>query len=415
MRVAAVTTHVVRVRHREAYLGAHRDGSTVAQEGYEVRPPWRSLYSAQFETVLVEVRADDGTTGWGEALAPVGPEVVAAAVSGLLAPQLIGSDAVAPRVAFETLRNLMRERGHLVGHQADALAAVDIALWDLAGRLLGVPVATLFGGAGRDRVPTYVSGLASPHRAERAALAAGWASRGASRVKLHAGHGVAEDLADVDAIQDAAPAMAVAVDAHWVYDEPAARRLARGLADRGALFLEAPLAPEDIDGHARLARSADLPIAVGEAMRNRYEFRDWFARGAIGLAQPDVGRTGLTEAWVIADLASAYHVPVAPHHSVGLGPLLAAGVHLAAALPDCPFFEYQPATVEVVEAMLLESLDGGPDGFALPTAPGLGIRLDPTWLQAHTTSRTTVTAAGTTSWPVGRGQDPPNDETEPHP
>lgn len=414
MRIDAVITHVVRVRHSETYLGAHRDGRAVAEQGYEVRQPWRSLYSARFETVLVELRAEDGTTGWGEALAPVGPDVVAAAVTSLLAPQLLGRDATAPRPAFEALRQLMRERGHLVGHQADALAAVDIALWDLAGRLLGVPVSTLLGGAARDHVETYVSGLPSPHRDGRAAMAADWVRKSATRVKLHAGHGVAADLADVDAVTDAAPGLAVALDAHWAYDESTARRLARGLADRGALFLEAPLAPEDVDGHARLARGAELPLAIGESLRNRYEFRDWFARGAIGIAQPDVGRTGLTEALVIADLASAHHVPVAPHHSVGLGPSMAAGIHLAATLPECPYFEYQPTTVEVARAMLVQPLPGGPDGFARLTGPGLGVEVDRRWLRAHTSSSTSVTPAGTTSDHQAPPDETPTHETELH-
>lgn len=394
--IIEVTTYVIKVRHREAYLGSHRDGSAPAERGYQVRPPWRSLYSARFETVLVRLRAADGTTGWGEALAPVGPEVVAAAVTTLLAPQLIGRDATAPRPSFEALRNLMRERGHLGGHQGDALAALDIAAWDLAGRVLGVPVSTLLGGRYRDAVPSYVSGLPAADRAGRARQATEWAARGASRVKLHAGHGVAEDLADVDAVAASAPQLRVALDAHWAYDVPAASRLASGLAERDVLFLEAPLAPEDIDGHARLARSAELPIAVGEAMRTRYEFAEWFRRGAIGLAQPDVARTGISEACVIAAVAATHHVPVALHHSVGLGPSLAAGVHLAAALPDTPFFEFQPTTVEVVEAMLGGPSGVGPSGCEVPGGPGLGIDVDPDWLRENTTSSTTVTADGVT-------------------
>lgn len=376
-RVVEVRTHVLKVRHADAYLGALADGSELLDEdGYRVREPWRSLYSARFETLLVEVVADDGTSGWGEALAPVGPEVVEAAVRYLLAPQLVGRDATAPRPAYAALRALMRERGHLVGHHADALAALDIAMWDLAGRVLGVPVHVLLGGAVRDHVPTYLSGLPRPDDAGRADLAAQWRARGVELVKVHLGYGVEADLATVDAVQAATPDLQVAVDAHWVYDLGGARRLARGLAERGAVFLEAPMAPEDLEGHARLAGTAELPIAVGEALRNRYEFAAWLRLGAVGLAQPDVARSGITETWAIAELASAHHVPVALHHSVGLAPSQAAGVHLSAAIEDCPFLEYQPATAEVAAGLLDSPPEGGPTGYPLPTGTGLGIDID---------------------------------------
>ncbi|MEU0485730.1 mandelate racemase/muconate lactonizing enzyme family protein, partial [Streptosporangium sp. NPDC006013] len=283
-KITEVVAHPVRVSHREAYLGASpiaSPGTSAPDGGYFLRPPWRSLYSGRFETLLVSVTCDDGTVGWGEALAPVAPEVPAAIVERLLAPVLVGEDPTRIRPLWDRLTGLMRERGHLVGHQADALAAVDIALWDLTGRLTGRSVAELIGGAFRETVPVYVSGLPRPTDGERAELAREWAARGATTVKLHLGHGVAEDLATVDAV--ATSGLKVAVDAHWVYDVPQAVRLARGLAERGALFLEAPLAPEDVEGHRELARRAELPIAVGESLRNRYEFAHWLGRRALGM------------------------------------------------------------------------------------------------------------------------------------
>ncbi|GAA3934581.1 mandelate racemase/muconate lactonizing enzyme family protein [Actinomadura viridis] len=360
----------LRLGHEDAYLGTPPPGA----EGYFLRPPWRSLYSARFETLLVRVTCEDGTSGWGEALAPVAPEVPAAIVESLLAPALIGADPTAVRPLWHRLRDLMRERGHLVGHQADALAAVDIALWDLAGRLTGRSVAEMLGGAFRDTVPTYVSGLPRPTDAGRAELARTWAERGATRVKLHLGHGVEEDLATFDAV--AATGLHVAVDAHWAYSVPEAVRLGRALADRGALFLEAPLAPEDVEGHRDLARRVDLPVAVGETLRNRYELAHWLDRRALSLAQPDVGRTGVTELMAMAELAAARHVPVAPHHSTGLGVVLAAGIHVSAALADLAFFEYQPTTCEVAGRILTAPLPGGPAGFPLPAGPGLGVEVD---------------------------------------
>ncbi|MET9265887.1 mandelate racemase/muconate lactonizing enzyme family protein [Amycolatopsis sp. NPDC004079] len=377
MRIADVTTYVLKPAGRRAYLGALEDGSELgADQGYVVREPWRSLYSGRFETMLVKITADDGTTGWGEALAPVGPEVVATIVDRLLAGWLRGRELTGPRPLWHGLRDLMRERGHLVGHQADALAAVDIALWDLYGKLTGQSVAQLLGGAHRDHVEVYISGLARSTDEERAALAADWARQGATRVKLAAGKGIETDLATFDAVAAAAPEMKIALDAHWAYRIGEAVELGRELDRRGALFFEAPLVPEDVDGHRELASRITTPVAVGEAMRNRYEFADWLGRRALRLAQPDVARTGITEAMSIVELASACHVPVVCHHSVGLGISLAAGIHVSAASADTPYFEYQPDTIPVAQSILRTPLTAGPTGFAVPSGPGLGIDVD---------------------------------------
>ncbi|MEU5876212.1 mandelate racemase/muconate lactonizing enzyme family protein [Spirillospora sp. NPDC047279] len=379
-----VDVYPLKLRHDDAYLGTPPEKG----DGYFLRPPWRSLYSGRFETLVVRVTCEDGTSGWGEALAPVAPEVPAAIVERLLAPVLLGADPTAVRPLWHKLRDLMRERGHLTGHQADALAAVDIALWDLAGRLTGRSVAELLGGAFRSHVPVYVSGLPRPTDAERAKLAEEWVSRGADRVKLHLGYGVEQDLATFDTVS--ATGLHTAVDAHWRYSVTDAVRLGRGLAERGALFLEAPLAPEDVEGHRELARRVDLPIAVGETMRNRYELGHWLDRRAVGLAQPDVGRTGITELMAMAELAAARHVPVAPHHSTGLGIVLAAGIQVSAAVSDLAFFEYQPTTCEVAGKILASPLAGGPEGFPLPTGPGLGVEVDADAVAAYATAPSTI-------------------------
>ncbi|PPF84234.1 mandelate racemase/muconate lactonizing enzyme family protein [Pseudoclavibacter sp. RFBJ3] len=375
MRIASVEVFVLKLQHRENYLGALQGGASVPA-GYHVREPWRSLYSPLFETVLVKITADDGTAGWGEGLAPVGPEILAMIIRRLIAPQLIGMSAVAPRPAWNRTTSLMRERGHLVGHQADALAAIDIALWDLAARLHDVPLVELLGGAFREEVPVYVSGLPRSTDADRALLAREWQDAGMRSVKLHLGLGVDHDLATVAAVHEAAPQLRIAVDAHWAYSPHDGLRLAEGLSALGGWFLEAPLVPEDEQAHRELVRRSPIPIAVGETLRNRFEFERWTAQRALDLAQPDVGRTGLTEALSIAEVCSARHLPTAPHHSVGLGVLLAAGIHFSAAIPDLLAFEYQPTSTEIGQSILTTSLL--PDGasFRIPNGPGLGIDID---------------------------------------
>jgi len=378
VKVVAVESYVVKLRPPEAYLGTRP--AAVNGDGYYLRPPWRSLYSDRFETLIVRLTCDDGTTGWGEALAPVAPEIAQAVVDRLVAPVLVGQDPRRVRPLWTTLTGLMRERGHLGGHQADALAAVDIALWDVAGKAYGVPVHALLGGAYRDEVPTYVSGLPRPTDAERFSLASEWVGNGVRAIKLHLGHGVAEDLATFDAVQAAHPQLRVAVDAHWAYALADALRLGRALDDRGAWFLEAPLVPEDIAAHRELAAALTTPVAIGEALRHRYEFRAWLEARAVDVCQPDVGRTGITEAMAIAEVAAAHHIPVAPHHSVGLGVAVAAGLHVSAAIEDMPAFEFQPGTMAVANRILTAPLNGGPVSFALPQTPGLGVEVDPATL-----------------------------------
>ncbi len=373
MQIASVDVFVLKIAAEMPYLG---QTPAQAAEGYFVRSPWQSIYSSRYESMLVRIVSDDGAEGWGEALAPVGPEVTASIVERLLAPILVGRDATTPRANWFFLRSLMRERGHLVGHQADALAAVDIALWDLCGKITNRRVADLLGGAIRETIPTYVSGLPMATNEARAELAAEWTARGARRFKLHLGWGVNEDLAVFDAVHAAAPDAQIAVDAHWAYSMSDATALSRGLEQRGAWFLEAPLAPEDIAGHADLNARTQLPIAVGEVLRNRYEFEAWLASRALEIAQPDVGRTGITEAMAIAEVCSVHHVPLALHHSTGLGISLAAGLHVSAATVELLAFEYQPTSVEVGELRLGTNVSHEADFFTLPPGPGLGLDIN---------------------------------------
>jgi D-galactarolactone cycloisomerase len=372
---------IARVETFPLYLGpeesaAYIDADSELARGYRVKPPWRSIYSTGTETLLVKITTDEGVIGWGEALAPVAPQVAARIVESLLTPFLIGEDPLAGAVIQHRMSESMRERGHLTGHQADAAAAVDIALWDLRGRILGLPVAQLLGGPFVSEVPAYVSGVNGTDDAEIGSKAAALADAGARRFKLHLGRGVKADIATVDAVLDAVPGALVAVDAHWSYDLGAARLLGRELDDRGAWFFEAPLAPEDVAGHTDLAVAVATPIAVGEAMRNRFEFDAWLMARALQVAQPDVGRTGITEAIAISTVADARHARVAPHHSAALGVAMAAGLHVAAAIPNLLSFEHQPALLATANRILTEPIESLGGALRLPSLPGLGVRVD---------------------------------------
>lgn len=334
-----------------------------------------TLYADLVETVLVRIESEDGAVGWGEALAPVGARAVAVIIDDVLAPLIVGRDASRIQALHASMQESMRERGHLGGYHADAVAGLDIALWDLVGRTRGLSLSNLVGGALRSEAPTYVSSIAGATDDERAETIARLADEGAHSFKLHLGHGVEADLKSFDRLSGAAPGAAFAVDVHGVYLLPEALALADGLAVRGAWFLESALPPDAVDDFARLTARASLPIAAGEAFRSRFEVATWLAQDALSIYQPDVGRTGVTEGVRIGLLANSAGCPLMPHHSVALGPALAAGMHLAATAQLMPAFEYQIAAVRNANSLIETPLQVSATGMTVPTGPGLGIEV----------------------------------------
>lgn len=372
MKIVQVEALPVKVPPQEIYLGGSRDGDT-----YYYRPGWRCVYSRLMETVYVKITAEDGTVGWGEALAPVAPEATAQIIRSLFVPLLTGADAMATDVHWTRMYDSMRERGHVQGFHLDAIAGVDIALWDLKGKLLGQPVHKLLGGPYTTAMDCYVSGLPRPTDAERANLAREWAAKGFHKVKLAIGTTIKQDVATVAAVQEAlGNGSEVYVDAHWHYTLPEAMRFGRELERLGAGFLEAPMLPENLEAHAELAAHLDIAVAVGEGERTRYQFKEILNRRAADILQPDVGRTGISELKKIATMAEAYNVPVAPHLSVGQGVMIAATLQLAASLPNLLLLEYQPGPFALGNRFLARPLVCEAGQMHLPEGPGLGVEPD---------------------------------------
>lgn len=374
MKIVDVQCFPLKIRPQEVYLGGSPDAGA---EDYYYRPEYRCVYSRKMETCLVKITCDNGEAGWGEALAPVVPQVIAELINHLFTPLLLGNSPFDSAVLNARMYDSMRDRGHTTGYHIDALAAVDIALWDLKGRLLGLPVHQLLGGRFRDRVPCYVSGLPRPTLAARCDLAREWQAKGFTAVKLALGYGVREDLENVRALREAlGPQATLFLDAHWNYSVSEAARLADGLQAFDVGFLEAPLLPEDVAGHRELRQKSAVPIALGETERTRYQFRPFIEQRAVDILQPDVGRTGITELMRIAALAESWNLSVAPHLSVGLGPCIAASIQVAAALPNFFMLEFQPPVFDVANSLLREPLICEAGHYALPDAPGLGIEVN---------------------------------------
>lgn len=371
MRIESVTAIPVKLP-RDVAAAKGTAGSPTALVGsgtYRWSTAYPVLYSTEFETALVRVELSNGLVGWGEAQAPLAPEVASTIANLLLRPALVGEefDGSRERIAalWDRMYATMRVRGHSGGFMLDAMSGVDIALWDLAGKLAGTPVAHLLAADPKRDVPAYLSGTSGATPAERAAFAARHAVEGFGLVKLY----YESSWADLLAVADALPAgMQFAVDALWHLPPADAIAMARELDARRARWLECPLYPEDVAGHAALAAAITTPIALGESYRTLAELEPFLRIAKI--LQPDLGRVGITG---FMKIARAFAGPVVPHLSIAMGPQVAAAIHVAAAVSTCDLCEFNPNVLATANTFLAEPLccEGG--RYAVPSAPGLGI------------------------------------------
>ena len=330
--------------------------------------------------VLVEVATADGITGHGECLGRFGPRAYAAIVEELLAPRLLGASAFDIARHAKTLRRVLSGRSG--GMLMEAIAGVDIALWDVVGKALGQPIHRLLGGIGRDRVECYASSInwsEAERMAEetRAALALGFR---AIKVKLGAPAALAIERARL--LRDVAgPAVALSADANWAYDLDDAVKVGRALAELDYAWLEEPIAPEDVAGYAHLRRAVPIRLAAGESDYTAEHAAELIDRRLVGVIQPDVARAGgISETRKIAALAEAHHVHYAPHVGWSGAICVAASLQLAAAAPNFLAFECMVPAHPLREALTTEpvgdcrSLVDGK--VAVPKGPGLGVEID---------------------------------------
>lgn len=368
--------------------GAEIDRGGAWRSDYVEQPGWIGLYSSKIETCLVRIETDAGIVGYGEGQTPIGPEVTEAAVEQVLRPILIGQDPMRVGVLRRKMYEALMVRGHFTGYVVDAIAGVDIALWDIRGKVLGRPVYDLLGGAFRTRLPAYVSGLRGTTVDEQIATARGYVARGFRAFKLFLTEGVDRDVDRLRRIRDAlGPEIRLMVDVLWAYDLAAAIRMGRALEELDGVWFEAPMHPEDLEGHAELARILEVPIASGETDRTRYQFRRQFECRALDIAQPDVGRCGISEGKVIAELAETHNIPVTMHTGMASAVLIAASLHLGASIPDCRYQEHQPFIYEVANRFARPPLVCDQGYYDVPSGAGLGIELDEAALQPFIVTR----------------------------
>lgn len=330
---------------------------------------------------LLEVLTDEGLSGVGSAMTSKG--LIAAAVN-LLRPHLIGERADEPMRVTEKLRQSMfwQGRGGSVEH---AISGLDIALWDLMGKVCNQPVSRLLGGCYRNRVKPYGSILFDEPGPLRETLRQ-TVARGFRAIKLGwrpfgRRDRCTDELLIKTARDTVGPEVELMVDAggseqFWPHGYKWALETARMLADYQIVWFEEALPPDDLEGYIELRRHSPVPIATGEVLTRRQSFRPFLERQAVDIVQPDCTKCGgLTEAWRIAWMAYEHNIQWVPHGwNTAIG--LAADLHLSAAMPVARYVEYltpSPYLEEIVTAPFRVDADGF---LPIPTAPGLGIELD---------------------------------------
>lgn len=385
MKVVDLRTYVVRAKPAETYWGA-RAWSTAHGSAVAEYPPMdrrRYVYSETVDAVLVRVETADGVVGWGEAKAPVGARATAAIVEDLMAPLAVGSRLDEIGRTWDRIYTGMRVRGHDSGFWLEALAGVDIALWDAWGRTLDQPVHALIGGRYRDALRLYASGVPG---APAGSGARGQAvvrqeaqrlrDRGYDAVKVAIGARPEDDIASIHTVRSTfGDDAAVFADAAGQYELPQALRVGRALDEAGVGFFEMPLPPEDLYGYARLASRVDVPLAL-DSLATRHRAVEFLRAGALHVLQPDVCRAGgITETMRIAMLADTFGAQATPHVSIGSAVHWYASVQCAAAMPNVAVLEHwvgaNPLTAVAPDAVA--PVDGR---FDVPRGAGLGITVD---------------------------------------
>jgi D-galactarolactone cycloisomerase len=366
LSIRAVRAHVLRAKLEEPFAYS------------------RAWYDERW-AVIVAVTTEDGLTGFGEVY---GPARMTAPVVAALGERLAGRDAMRTEAIWEDCYSAFRDHGQK-GLLVQALSGIDIALWDLKGRALGLPVHALLGGALRDRVQAYATGLYRRRRDDHEAYlreeAAGYAAEGFSAMKLKVGWGVAEDLRLARAVRaEIGEGIALMVDANHAYDRVAAIQFGRRAAALDLAWFEEPVPPEDLDGYVAVRQGQPIPVAGGECEFTRWGFREVFRRAADDIAQPDTcAAGGLSECKKIADMAAAFGVRYVPH-CWGTGVALAAALQLLAVLPHSPasldpiepMLEFDRTEHPIRDAILAEPIRHEAGVVAIPQGPGLGIEID---------------------------------------
>jgi D-galactarolactone cycloisomerase len=332
------------------------------------------------DIAVVEIRTDAGITGWGECLARTSSLAYAAVIDHVLKPVLIGRNPFDNANLWRAMR--ARLTGRAGGMLIESIAGVDIALWDIAGKVAGLPVHRLLGGAGRGNVFAYASSINWGDDARAEAETRDCLARGFKAIKVKIGQPVRDAIARAELIRKVAgPEIKLSVDANWAFDLDEATRVGEALAALDYWWFEEPIVPEDVEGYRLLRQRTRVRLAAGESDFTATQARDLIATRSVGVIQPDVARAGgISETRRIAELAEAFHVAYAPHVGWSGALCAAASVQLAAAQPNFLVYECMVFDNPLREALLVKRVGSYQDlrngEIDVPTGPGLGVEVD---------------------------------------
>ena len=356
-------------------------------------------------SLLVRVETDSGLVGWGEG-GQYGPaEPVAACVHAVLAPVLMGKDARERGKLWSQMYALVRDFGPK-GSYIEAISAIDIALWDITGQSVGLPVYMLLGGAFRKKVRAYATGCYyrgedyldyKQNLSRLAEEAAGYRESGFTCLKVKIGLlPIEQDLERVACIRRAVgPDTKLLVDCNHAYNGFNAVKVGKELEKLGVVFMEEPVVPEDHDGYRMVRSKLNMAVAGGEAEYTRYGFERFINGGCVDIVQPDLGVCGGFSEWQhVLALAHAKHILAIPH-VWGSGIALAAALQAIASTPclphtanpvplqNEPVIEYDKNPNPLRDQLLEQNLRFEDGYLHVPEGPGLGVKVDMDQIKAY--------------------------------
>lgn len=351
---------------------------------------------------LVEIRTDEGLVGWGECF---GPGNVAIAnkciIEKVIQPMILEFDPLNREVIWQKVYNLLRDHGQK-GMPIQALSGIDIALWDIAGKVTNMSISRLIGGRFRESIPVYgygmmlrredVDSLADRFYEEAQAIK----SMGFVATKMKVGLGPEKDIRLAEAVRkgigDGFPFM---VDANHCYTSSDALYVGRALEEMNAFWFEEPVPPEDLEGYLELKSVLDIKIAGGEAEFTRWGWRNILQKRCVDLAQPEVcALGGISEYLKVLAMAHAHFVPVV-NHVWGSAIAVATNLQLLAAMPPLPggihpiepLLEFDTTDNKFRDELIIEPLKiqqqvSANGGFvSIPDNPGIGVEPDPEFIR----------------------------------
>ena len=350
---------------------------------------WSQDWIKRRSVGIVKITTDEGLVGWGEGCTGSSGHLIDSELSQLL----IGENPTKRQMLWQKMFHALYNANLAVGIGGSAISAIDTALWDITGKILGVPISDLLGGSVRDRVAVYATGLyyteeEFPHKL--LAEAQNYANAGFLGMKTKVGGlPMAKDIARVKAIRkEIGPDLKLMIDANQAYNSSSAITIGNKLADQDILWFEEPVNAQDIEAYIHVKSNVPMAISGGENLRTRYEFQDFLSRRAFDIVQPDVVNVGgISEMRNVSMTANTMGIQVNPH-VWGSPIMISASLQVISTIPPCPpnhnpepfvqepVMEYDQTPSAIRDDLCETDFNFANGHITVPDGPGLGIEVD---------------------------------------